>query len=166
MLVICLAFVLICSSGKPNHLTDLTDSVESPQESPDYKTGTDLQDSYQDDQDILGYSLENYENSYKELYTDYYDPDIGSQELELDSQDPSKGYQKDDPSTPANLLFEFLRILTADWPNNILKWSVGRGGEVFEIDIRDSRNRFSHEMSATRNESDKQKTFNSEAGKI
>ena len=153
------------SSDKPNHLIDLTDSVDNPQDSPDYITAKDLQEFYQDNQELLENSFEDYESRYKELYTDYYEPGIDSQKPELESQDPYKGYQRDDPATPVTQWFDFLMILTADWPNNILKWAVGSGGEVFEIDIRDSQNRFSNEISAIGSESDKQTIFDSEAGK-
>ena len=33
--------------------------------------------------------------------------------------------------------FELLRVETSDWPKNILKWTVGSGGNTFEIDIKD-----------------------------
>ena len=51
-------------------------------------------------------------------------------------EDTTYDNQKKDPPTSASW-FELLRVLTADWPKNILKWTAGSGGKTFEIDIKD-----------------------------
>ena len=55
--------------------------------------------------------------------------------------DTTDGNKKEDPKTSASW-FELLRALTADWPKNILKWTVGSGGKTFEIDIKDPLSKY------------------------
>ena len=58
-------------------------------------------------------------------------------------QDTSYDNKKEDPPISGSW-FELLRVLTADWPENILKWTrkEGSGGNTFEIDIKDPLSKY------------------------
>ena len=75
--------------------------------------------------DVTGLTYKTYDNpGYSTAYK--YNPDA------------TDGNKKEDAPISASW-FELLRVLTADWPENILKWAVkeGSGGKTFEIDIKD-----------------------------